>query len=70
LYNIAEDPSEANNLATEYPDKVAELQKRANELAAEAEKPILLQIEVKNIIERMHLSPALPGDLENLDAEQ
>jgi len=70
LYNIAEDPSEANNLATEYPDKVAELQKRANELAAEAEKPILLQIEVKNSIERMHLSPALPGDLESLDAEQ
>jgi len=39
-------------------------------LAAEAEKPILLQIEFKNILKRMHLSPALPSDLESLDAEQ
>jgi arylsulfatase A-like enzyme len=70
LYNIAQDPSETKNLGADYPEKVAELQKRANELAAQAEKPILLQIEVKNIIERMHLSPALPCDLESLDAEQ
>ena len=69
LYNIAQDPSESKNLAAEQPDKVAALQKRVNELAAEAEKPILLQIEVKNILERMHLSPALPDDLESLNAE-
>jgi hypothetical protein len=42
---------------------------QVNELAAKAEKPILLQIEVKNIIERMHLSLALPNELESLDAE-
>lgn len=70
LYNLAEDPSETKNLAGQHPEKVADLQKRANELAAEAEKPILLQIEFKNIIERMHLSPALPADLESLDAER
>lgn len=70
LYNLAEDVSETNNLAEQHPDKVADLQKRANALAAEAEKPILLQIEFKNIIERMHLSPALPADLESLDAER
>jgi arylsulfatase A-like enzyme len=70
LYNITQDPSETKNLAADHPERVAELQKRANELAAQAEKPILLQIEVKKIIERMHLSPALPGDLESLDAEQ
>jgi arylsulfatase A-like enzyme len=69
LYDIAKDPSESKNLAAEQPDKVAALQKRVNELAAEAEKPILLQIEVKNILERMHLSPALPNDLESLNAE-
>jgi len=28
-----------------------------------------LQIEVKNIIERMHLSPALTNEIESLDAE-
>jgi hypothetical protein len=39
-------------------------------LAAQAEKPILLQVEMKNIIERMHLSPALPSELESLDAER
>ncbi len=70
LYNIAEDPSETKNLAADHPDKVAQLQKRANELAAEAQKPILLQIELKNIVNRMHLSPALPAELESLDAER
>jgi arylsulfatase A-like enzyme len=69
LYNIAEDPSETKNLAFENPEKVAELQKRINELAAEAEKPILLQIEFKNMLGRMHLSPTLPADLESIDAE-
>ena len=70
LFNIAEDPSETKNLAAENPEKVSQLQKRANELAARAEKPILLEIEFKNMLGRMHLSPALPGDLESLDAEQ
>ena len=69
LYNIAQDPSETKNVAAEQPDKVSALKTRVNELAAQAEKPILLQIEVKNIIERMHLSPALPNELESLDAE-
>jgi arylsulfatase A-like enzyme len=69
LFNIAKDPSERTNLASEYPERVAELQKRANELAAEAEKPILLQIEFKNMLGRMHLSPTLPADLESIDAE-
>ena len=50
LYNIAQDPSEKNNLAAQNPEKVAALQKRANELAAEAAKPML------------HLPPAFPGE--------
>lgn len=70
LYNIAQDPAETKNLAAEQPDKVSALQRRINELAAQSEKPILLQIEFKNIIERMHLSPALPSELESLDAER
>ena len=69
LFNITKDPSETTNLAAEQPEKVAELQGRINKLAAEAQKPIPLQIEVRNILERMHLSPALPDDLESLDAE-
>jgi arylsulfatase A-like enzyme len=69
LFNITKDPSETTNVAAEQPEKVAELQNRINELASEAQKPILLQIEMKNILERMHLSPALPDDIESLDAE-
>ena len=70
LYNIVQDPSETKNQATEQPERVVALERRVNELAGQAEKPILLQIEVKNILERMHLSPALPNELESLDAEQ
>jgi arylsulfatase A-like enzyme len=70
LYNIAEDPSETKNLAADHPEKVAELQTRANELAGDAEQSLLLQIEIKNMLGRMHLSPALPSDLESLSAER
>jgi arylsulfatase A-like enzyme len=68
LYNIAEDPSETNNLAAEYPEKVVELQRRANELAAEAEKPILLQIEIRKMLDGLHMPPSLPPTLESLNA--
>jgi arylsulfatase A-like enzyme len=70
LYNIAEDPSETTNRAAEHPDIVAALQKRANELGAEAQQPILLEIEFGNIIERMHLPPTLPASLESLNMER
>jgi arylsulfatase A-like enzyme len=62
LYNIAQDPYEKNNVASQNPDKVAELQKRANELAAAQVKSLLLQTEFKAIQERLHLPPALPGE--------
>ena len=52
LYNIAQDPSEKNNVAAQNPDKVAALQKRANELAATMAKPLLLQTEIKAMMER------------------
>ena len=68
LYNIAEDPSETKNLAAEYPDKVAELQKRASELAAEAESPILLDIEIRKMLDNMHLPPSLPPTLDSFNA--
>ena len=68
LYNIAEDPSETKNLAAEYPDKVIELQKRANELATEAQAPILLQIEIKKMLDGLHMPPSLPPTLEGLNA--
>lgn len=40
LYNLAEDPSEKNNLAAAHPDKVAAMQDRLNTLGKEAAKPL------------------------------
>jgi len=68
LYNIPEDPSETKNLAAEHPDKVAALQERANQLATEAQSPILLDIEIKKMLDGLHMPPSLPPSLESLNA--
>ena len=62
LYNIAQDPSEKTNLAAKYPEKVAALQKRANELGAAMAKPMFLQTEFEAIRKRLATPPALPGE--------
>jgi arylsulfatase A-like enzyme len=62
LYNIPQDPSEKNNLAAQYPDKVAALQRRVNELAAQAAKPLLLELGFKELMHQFHLPPAFPGE--------
>jgi arylsulfatase A-like enzyme len=62
LYNIAEDPSEKNNLAAANPNKVAALQKRANELAAVQAEPLMLATELAAIKQRLSLPPAFPDE--------
>ncbi|MGH9023258.1 MAG: arylsulfatase, partial [Acidimicrobiia bacterium] len=62
LYNLAQDPSEKNNVAAQNPEKVAELQKRANELAATMAKPLLLMTEFEAVRKRLAMPPALPGE--------
>lgn len=62
LYNLASDPSEQHNVAAEHPDKVAALQQRANVLAAQSVKSMLLMTEMQAVMERLHLPPALPGE--------
>jgi arylsulfatase A-like enzyme len=62
LYNIAEDASEQHNVAAEHPEIVAALQKRADELAAQAAKPLFLEMGFKSLLEQAHLPPALPGE--------
>jgi arylsulfatase A-like enzyme len=62
LYNVAQDPSEKNNLADKYPDKVAELEKKANELATAGVKPLLLEAVFKSFKQSLHMPPALPGE--------
>jgi hypothetical protein len=67
LYNITQDPSEKNNVAAQNPDKVATLQKRANELAVTMAKPMLLQTEIKAMMQRLKMPPSLPADLDSLN---
>jgi arylsulfatase A-like enzyme len=69
LYNLAQDPSEKNNLAAENPEKVAALQRRVNGLATTMVKSPLLQAEFKAMLERLHLPPALPGEEFELNEE-
>jgi len=70
LYNIPQDPSEKNNLAAQKPKKVAELQKRANELAAVAAKPLFLETEFKAMLQRIAAPAAFPGEEFELNEEQ
>jgi len=69
LYDVAHDPSEKNNLAAQHPDKVASLEKRANELAATMAKPMLLQAEFEAMRVRLAMPPALPGEELELNEE-
>lgn len=62
LYNIAQDPSEKDNVAAANPEKVAALQRRANELASTMVKPLLLETEFKAMKQRLSLPAALPND--------
>lgn len=62
LYNIAQDPSEKNDIAYTNPDKVSELQKRINELASSMVKSPLLTKEIQAMLERLAMPPAIPGE--------
>ena len=69
LYDITRDPSEKNNVAAANPEQVAALKKRANDLAATMEKPLLLQVEFGVMRERLHMPPALPGEEDSFNEE-
>jgi arylsulfatase A-like enzyme len=62
LFNIANDPSETNNLATAHPEKVVGLQKRIDALAGEMTKSLVLQKEFEELLKRLAVPPALPGE--------
>jgi arylsulfatase B len=69
LFHLALDPSEKTNLASKEPQRVAELQQRANALAAEAAKPMLLDAGFKALLQLFHLPPAFPGEEYELSQE-
>lgn len=60
LYNLADDPTEKNNLATAHPDKVAAMQARLETAAKESAKPLallwIMQTAMKSAV------PLLPTD--------
>jgi arylsulfatase A-like enzyme len=62
LYNLSEDPYETNNVAAAHSDKVAELQKRIEELAKGSAKPLFLVEQSKAAMKGMHGEPALPNE--------
>lgn len=62
LYNLTEDPFEANNLADQHPDRVAAMKQRINELSREAARPLFLIDQFKVITRNMNGEPLLPGD--------
>jgi arylsulfatase A-like enzyme len=62
LYNLAQDPSEKNNLAVQNPERVLALQARVNDLAAKMAKSPLLQAEAAAMMKRIAMPPALPGE--------
>ncbi len=64
LYNLAQDPSEKNNLAAANPDKVAAFQQRLDALAKESTKPLFLVDQFKVVMKNMNGEPIMPTDEE------
>ncbi len=62
LYNLAEDPSEKNNLASANPEKVLAMQQRLDALARESAKPLFLADQFKVVLKNMNGEPILPTD--------
>src|SRR5262249_12693456 len=69
LYNLADDPSEKNNVAAQNPEKVADLAKRASELSTQMVKSPLLQAEFQQVLKRLGMPPALPNEEFEFDEE-
>jgi len=62
LYDLAQDPSEKNDLVSAHPDKVAALQKRLDTLAKDAAKPLFLLDQFKVVMKNMQGEPVMPTD--------
>ena len=62
LYNIPEDPSEKTNLADGNPQKVAELQRRIEQLAKESAKSLFLVDAFAAVRGATQGAPSLPNE--------
>ena len=70
LFDLAQDPSEKDNLAAQHPDKVAGLQQRLDELGKQSGKPLFLVDQFKVITKNMQGKPILPTDDDFAGVEQ
>jgi len=66
LFDLAQDPSESNDVAADHTDKVLELERRTQTLATQAVPSRLQQAEIAEILKRLAVPPAFP-DEEALD---
>jgi len=62
LYHIPQDPSEANDLAAEHPDRVADMQARINALSKDAAKSLWLATQFQAIQPGLHAPPVMPTE--------
>lgn len=62
LYDLAKDPSEQQNIAADHPERVMAMQRRLDELAKEARKPLFLEDQFKVVMKNMNGEPVLPID--------
>jgi hypothetical protein len=62
LYDVAHDPSEKNDVAAANPAKVAELEKRIEELAKQSAKSMFLLEQFQALQKGLHRPPALPNE--------
>lgn len=62
LYDLSKDPSETTNVAPGNPMRVASMQRRLDELAKEAAKPLFLVDQFKVIQKNMKGEPVMPTD--------
>jgi arylsulfatase B len=70
LYNLAEDPSETNNVAAAHSEQVATLQRRIETLAIQSVKPLFLVEQFKALQAGMKGEPVLPNEEAYYEGEQ
>jgi hypothetical protein len=70
LYDIIQDPSEKNNLASTNPDKVIELQRRIEALAKESVKSLWLEAQFKAMQPGLHAPSVMPNEDAYYEVEQ
>ena len=69
LFNVAQDPSEKTNVADQNPQRVAELQRRAEALAREAVQPLLFAESFGAIKHSLFGTMSTPEDVKRMDRE-